>query len=207
MPAPAASQMRATARARFNDFALRAARRVPLGRYEAFIDGIAEAICAAWSRWQSIATLSGVSVSGSVASDGRVLGPAWAPLILARAPRLTPWARKRSAVIATTLGEAWMAYLASVRVPSLEWYPARASANVPTPFRSLSQVSGCLNTMSLLGRMAAALGRQRAGMDVKLLWSIAEAFVQCFRAWHASTMVTGVIADGEVAGMRPGGFR
>jgi hypothetical protein len=200
--------MRAIARARFNDFALRAPRRVPLGRYEAFIDGISEAVCAAWGQWQSVATLSGVTIDGAVASGGRVLGPAWAPLILARAPKESQWARKRSAVIATTLGEAWMAYLASIRVPSLEWYPSPASAaNVPTPLESLSQASGCLNTMSLLTRMAMALGRRRSALDVEMLESVAVAFVQCFRAWHASTMVTGVTTDGEVASMKPGGFR
>jgi len=208
MPAPPASHMRAIARARFNDFALRAPRRVALGRYEAFIDGISEAVCAAWSRWQRVATLSGIRVEGTVASGGKVLGPAWAALILARAPRGSLWARRRSRVVANTLGEAWMAYLASIRVPSLEWYPSPASAaDVPTPLKSLSQVSGYLNTMSLLTRMVMALGRPRAVLDVELCESIAEAFVQCFRAWHASTMVTGVIADGEVASMKPGGFK
>jgi hypothetical protein len=47
---------------------------VRLKQYEACIDGIAEAICAAWRHWQSLATLSGVVINGPVAAGAAASG-------------------------------------------------------------------------------------------------------------------------------------
>ena len=208
--------MRRVARERFNDFALRSSRRVRLARYEQFIDGMSGAICSAWSRWQSQAVLSGVRVEGKVASGGKVLGPAWAPLILERVPAGSPWARQHSQVIAQTLGDAWSAYLASIWVPSMEWYPVLAErteeappvANQPVPLAALGQVAAGLDKMSLVSRMAMALGRPLEGLEAEMYECVTEAFVQSFRRWHAATRVTDVMASGSgLAVMRAGGFR
>jgi len=210
MHAPSVHLMRRLARQRFQDFVLRAPRRYAVARYERFIDGMCAAVCAAWSQWQSQAVLSGVVIEGAIARGGKVLGPAWTPLMLARAPKEGPWERVRARVIATTLGEVWNAYLASIWVPELTWYPALgAVANVPAPLRSLGQATACLDTASLVSRMALALGKRRKGLDSELLVSLAEAFVQCFRRWQATTMVTNVMGTAaEGAGvMKPGGLR
>jgi len=208
--------MRRVARERFNDFALRSPKRVRLARYGQFIDGICGAICSAWSRWQGQAALSGVCVEGTVASGGKVLGPAWAPLILERAPAGSPWARQHSQVVAQTLSHAWSAYLASMWTPSLEWYPSLAEgtaerlpvANQPVPLAALGQVAAGLDKMSLVSRMAMALGRPLEGLEAEMYECVAEAFVQCFRRWHAATRVTDVMAAGSgLAVMRAGGFR
>jgi hypothetical protein len=208
--------MRRVARERFNDFALRSSKRLRLARYEQFIDGICGAICSAWSRWQSQAVLSGVRVEDKVASGGKLLGPAWAPLILERAPAGSPWARQHSQVVARTLGDAWSVYVASMWVPSLEWYPSLAEgtadappvANQPVPLEALGQVVAGLDKMSLVSRMALALGRPLEGLEAEMYECVMEAFVQSFRRWRAGTRVTDVMASGSgPAVMRPGGFR
>ena len=55
--------------------------------------------------------------------------------------------------------------------------------------------------------MALALGKRRKGLDSELLVSLAEAFVQCFRRWQATTMVTNVMARQGVGVMQPGGWK
>ena len=181
MPAPEVHLMRHVARSRFNDFALRSSRRVVRARYEEFIDGITETICAAWRQWQSQAVLSGVVVQGTIASGGKVLGPAWEPLILARAPAGSAWARRRSAAVARTLGEAWMTYVSTIRVPALAPAPAPDAA---TPLKSLFQVTTGLDKMSLLSRMVSGLGTRPQGLDVEMFECLLEAFLVSFRRWR-----------------------
>jgi len=189
MPAPSVYLLRHLARERFKDFALRAPRRAGQARLERFIDGICRAICAAWSQWQSQARLSGVVIEGDVARGGKLLGPALGPLILARAPTGSPWDRNRSRAIAITLGEAWSAWLGSIFVPAL--------AAGETPLSALGQTTARLNAMALVSRMALALGEPLKGLDGEMLQSVAEAFVRCFRRWHATTTVTEVMGSGS----------
>ena len=182
MPAPSVHLMRRLARERFAHFALRAPRRAGQARSERLIEEICGAICAAWSQWQSQAALCGVEVQGEVARGGKLLGPALGPLILARAPAAGPWDRKRSKAIAVTLGDAWSAWLGSIRVA--------APAAQETPLHSLGQTTACLNTASLVSRMALAMAGPLQGLDAGVFQSVAEAFVDCFRRWHATTMIT-----------------
>ncbi len=191
MPAPPAPLMRRLARERFGHFVLRARRRYAVARYERFIDGICEAVCVAWREWQSQAALSGVVVEGGVARGGRVVGPAWAPLILARAPKAGDWERRRAEAIAYALSEVWSGYLGSIRAPGL--------AAGTAPLCALGQVTACLETASLVSRMALALGPRRKGLDSQMFMSVAEAFVECFRRWQAGTrmQVTGTGARFE----------
>lgn len=182
MPAPAAQLMRRLARERFSHFVLRAPRRYAVARYERFIDGMCEAVCAAWQQWQSQAVLSGVAFEAGLARGGKVVGPAWAPLILARAPKAGDFERRRAAVIARTLGEVWSGYVASIRAPGL--------AAGTMPLSALGQVTACLDAASLVSRMALALGARRKGLDTGLFLSLSEAFLECFRRWHAASRVT-----------------
>jgi len=92
-----------------------------------YIDGICSAICAAWSQWQSAATLVGVVINGPTAAGGQVVGPPVGPLILASAPKSTEMELKYSTAIANTLGTAWLSYTSSIKVPGLPWYPAFAA--------------------------------------------------------------------------------
>jgi hypothetical protein len=77
MPAPQAGWMRHLARERFRDFVLRAPRRVGQARCQPLIDGICEAICAAWEQWQSQAVLSGVVIEGAIARGASCWGRLW----------------------------------------------------------------------------------------------------------------------------------
>jgi hypothetical protein len=174
--------MRFLARERFGHFVLRAPRRYAVARYEGFIDGMCEAICAAWSQWQSQTLLGGLVVEGGRASGGKAIGPAWGPLILARAPKQSDWERRRAEAIAQALGEVWGGYVNSFRAFGL--------AEGKAPLSALGQAAACLEAASLVSRMALVLGKRRAHLDSEMFMSVADAFVQCFRGWQAGTRIS-----------------
>lgn len=182
MPAPSAGWMRFLARERFGHFVLRARRRYAVTRYERFIDGMCEAICAAWGQWQSQTLLGGLVVAGGLATGGKAIGPRWGPLILARAPKQSEWERRRAQAIAQTLGEVWGGYVNSFRAFGL--------AEGKAPLSALGQAAACLETASLVSRMALTLGGRPQHLDSEMFVSVADAFVQCFRQWQAGTRIS-----------------
>src|SRR5262245_41590800 len=58
--------------------------------YPAYIDQISAAICSAWETWRSTAVLVDVVINAVTAVGGKVVGPAWTPLILSRGPCNSP---------------------------------------------------------------------------------------------------------------------
>lgn len=180
-------------------------QKMMIAAYGKCIDGLCDAICAAWSQWQSAAAMVGVVINGAIASGGKITGPAFGPLILANASK-DPF----SNAVATALGTAWEAFTASVKVPALPWYPAFAALpgpvapptpNVPMPFASLAQNPAVLATPATKAQMVAALGDPNAPHHKPLFESIAHAFEQSYNQWKMSTMVTNVLGTGSAAGM------
>lgn len=180
-----------------------------IGKY---MDGAVDAICSAWSQWQSAATLVGVTIAGPVASVGQVVGPPMGPLILASAPKATPQEMKYSNAIANAINTAWLSYTASIKVPGMPWYPAFAavpspvgppSPNIPCPVIALTQVTASVSMDALKGSMIGLLGDPMAQWHQQLFESIADAFDKCFKIWQVSTMVTNVIGTGPVPSFAP----
>lgn len=197
-------------------------QKMMIATFGKFIDDICDAICSAWSQWQSAATLVGVVINGPTAAGGQIVGPALGPLILANASK-DPF----SNAVATALGTAWQAFTATVKVPALPWYPAFAALpgpvapptpNVPMPFASLTQNPSVLMTAATKAQMIAALADPNAPHHQPLFESIAHAFEQSYNQWKTSTMVTNVLGTGATASgmagpvaggvgtMPPGGF-
>ena len=181
-------------------------------KLEKFIDGVCEAICSAWSQWQTAATLTGVIINAVTAVGGQVAGPPLTPLILATAPKSTPQEIKYSNAIAQAVGTGWTAYTASIKVPGLPWYPAFAAVpspiappmpNVPTPVASLVQVPVSVSKMTLKAQMISGLGDPEAFHHKELFEAIAGAFEQCFQLWQTGTMVTNVLGTGPVPTFAP----
>jgi hypothetical protein len=176
----------------------------------AFIDQISKAICSAWATWQASATLVGVVVNGVTASGGTVVGPPWAPLILAQSPA-SPAAMKLAQNIAAGFGGAWLQLTASMKVPGLPWYPGFAAMpmpvapptpNVPVPIAALTMASSVVSKLALKN----ALVLKHAGassIQQSLYEALAEAFEQAFLVWKATTMVTNVLGTGPVPGFAP----
>jgi hypothetical protein len=175
-----------------------------------FIDDTCSAICSAWGQWQSLASMSGVVITAVSASLGVVAGPPLMPLIMASAPKATPMQLKYSNVIATVLGNAWLQYTMTIKVPGLPWYPAFAAfpspvapptPNVPVPIIALTQVPPQPALMKQ--QMVAQLGDPNAPFHSELFEAICDGFDKCFKIWQTSTMVTNVLGSGPVPTFAP----
>jgi hypothetical protein len=175
--------------------------------YGGYIDSVCDAICSAWSTWQSSATLVGILINGPTASLGQVLGPPVTPLILAQAPKGSPQELKYTTTIATVIGTAWLAYTASIKVPGLPWYPqftafpspvAPPMPNVPTPVATLTQVTASVSASAMKSQMVAMQADPRAMYHQELFEALCDAFEKCFQLWQTTTMVTNVLGGGAV---------
>jgi hypothetical protein len=175
-----------------------------------FIDGTCSAIASAWSQWQSLATMTGVLINTVAATLGVVAGPPLMPLILASAPKATPMQLKYSNVIATVIGNAWLQYTLTIKVPGMPWYPAFAAfpgpvapptPNVPCPVAALTQVPPQPALMKQ--QMVAQLGDPQAPFHGELFEAICDGFDKCFKLWQTTTLVTNVLGFGPVPTFAP----
>jgi hypothetical protein len=210
-------------------------QKMHIAKIGSFIDGTCSAICSAWSQWQSMATMTGIMVSGPVASMGQVVGPPLQPLILASAPKASPMEMKYSNVIATVISTAWLSFTATIKIPGLPLFPMFAMFPgpmvpppgipnpAPVPIGTLTQVPMSISTNALKGQMVGQLGDPKAPFHAELFESISNAFEQSYNTWKLSTMVTQVMGLGAVptfappvapagpvmgtATMMPGGFK
>jgi hypothetical protein len=152
----------------------------------------------------------GVVVNGVTATGGRVAGPPWAPLILAKSPA-SPAGLKLAQNIAVVFGDAWLKLTSSMTVPGLPWYPAFAAIpspvapptpNIPGPVGTLIMASPVVSKSALKN----ALVIKHAGAsstDLNLYEALAEAFEQAFQTWKVSTLVTNVLGTGPVPTFAP----
>jgi hypothetical protein len=186
------------------------AQKMHHAKFGEFIDGIVDAICSAWSQWQSTASMAGVMVNAITASVGQVIGPPWTPLIMAQGPKSTPMQLKYTTAVANVLGPAWMTYSSALKIPGLPWYPmfatfpspvAPPTPNVPTPIGSLIQVKATLVPAVMKQQMVGMLADPRAPYHKELFESICDAFDKMFTIWLTSTMVTNVMAIGPCPSM------
>lgn len=208
------------------------AQKMHHGKIGSFLDGICEAICSAWSTWQSAATLMGVIVTGPVAMGGQVVGPPFTPVILAKGPKATAMEMKYTNAVATVIGTSWLQYTVGLKVKGLPWYPVLATCpspiapptpNTPMPVMTISSAQMAVSKNTMKPQMIAALGDPNAPFHKELFDAICDAFEKTLKTWEASTMITKVMAVGPVptmttpvpvpgpvvggvANMMPGGF-
>ncbi len=177
-----------------------------------FIDGIVDAICSAWSTWQTAATMVGVVINGPTAVGGQIVGPPWTPLIMAQGPKNTPMLMKYTTVVANVIGTAWLSFTGTVKVTGMPWYPMFAACpspvapptpNIPCPFAALTQVPVSISTNMLKMQMVGQLGDPNAPFHKELFESIADAFEKTYNLWKVSTMVTNVLGTGPVPTFAP----
>ena len=178
-----------------------------------YIDGITSAICSAWAQWQGSAALTMVIINGPTAVGGQVAGPPLTPLILSTAPKASPNELKYSNAIATTIGTAWLAYTASIKIlPPLPWYPAFTAfpgpiappmPNLPSPLMALTQVPASLAPAAMKGQMIGLLGDPQAMYHKELFGAVCDAFDKCFKIWQGATQVTNVLGTGPIPTFAP----
>jgi hypothetical protein len=175
-----------------------------------FMDALCDAICSAWGQWQGLATMTGVVINAVSATLGQVVGPPWTPLIMASGPKDTPMKLKYTTVVATVMGNTWLQYTGTIKVPGLPWYPAFAAfpapvaaptPNVPCPVAALTQVPPLPAAMKQ--QMVGQLGDPNAPFHSELFESICDAFDKMFKMWQTTTMVTNVLGTGPVPTFAP----
>jgi hypothetical protein len=187
------------------------AQKMHHASYGKFIDSICNGICAAWTNWQSLATMTGVVINAVTASLGQVNGPPFAPLILASASNQSRQQLKFTTAVANTISSAWQTYT-PIKVPGLPWYPAfgafagpaaPAMPNVPCSIAQLTQAPASLQPAVMKQQMVAALADPQAPFASELFDAICDAFDQSFKLWQTTTMVTNVVGTGPVPTFAP----
>lgn len=180
-----------------------------LGEY---IDGICAAICSAWIQWHVSASINAITVNGAIASGGRVLGPAWLPLIMPLAPQRTSIMHRYSTAIATAISDGWQRYQTTIKIPGLHYYPEFAAypgpfappkPNVPMPVADLAQVTKPISRTVLKAEMVRVFDHPHAQFADELFECIAGGFEQVFIRWQKVTMVTKVLGSGPVPNYAP----
>jgi hypothetical protein len=178
-----------------------------------FIDGMCDAICSAWSQWQSAATITGLMINGPTVSLGKLVGPPLTPLILASAPTGGAQLMRYANVVATVIGNAWLQYTATITFPGIPLFPMYATwpaaaappmpSPLPAPLMGLTQVAAGLQTALLKQQMVGQLADPQAQYHAQLFESIADGFNQCFTLWQSTTQLTNIMGGGAVPSWTP----
>jgi hypothetical protein len=187
-------------------------QKMHIGKIGSFIDGVSSAICDAWGKWQTAASMAGVMIAGPVASGGQLIGPPLAPLILATAPKSSPQEAKFSNVIAQVISSSWLTFTATVKVPPLPLYPlfatmtspvAPPTPNTPVAFAALMQLPLSISCMAMKTQMVAQLADPGAPFHAELFESICDAFEKTYNTWKTTTQVTKMLGTGPVPTFAP----
>ncbi len=162
--------------------------------------------------WQQQAVLKAVVVNGPAASGGIVSGPALQPLMESMMTAAgVPAAVAKG--FAAPVSDAWRIWVASLRVPGLNWYPAFScfagpaappTPNVPMPLVALAGNSESLSAAGLKAAIRQALGPQ--AQDPQAMAAIegfADDFALRFTRYLTSVKVTNVMANGPVPAYAP----
>lgn len=177
-----------------------------------FLDGISEAICSAWSTWQTAASMAGIVIAGPTASGGQIVGPPWAPLIIATGPKETPMLLKYTTTVANIIGTAWLTYTATIKIPGLPLFPPYSAWPAPvappmpnpTPCKLVAcvNVDASLQVAALKGQMIGAHGDPMAPLHKEIFEAIADGFNKCFTQWKLATQFT-IMGGGPVPTYAP----
>jgi len=208
------------------------AQKMLISGYGDFIDKTCDAICFAWDKWQSTATMAGIIVAASMGNAGQVVGVPLMPLILAKGAMSSPMQMKYTTVIATVIGTQWLAYTATIKMVAMQLWPmfnafpspvVPPTPCVPMPFSQMIQVPTLVSCNVMKSLMMAMHADPMAPFASQLFEAICDAFEKAHTQWVQTTMVTNVLgigavptcvppimAPGPVVGtaiMTPGGFK
>ena len=177
-----------------------------------FLDGISEAICTAWSTWQSAASMAGIVIAGPSASGGQIVGPPWTPIILGTGPKATPMELKYTTTVANVMGTAWLAYTATIKIPGLPLFPPYSAWPLavappmpnPTPCKLVAcvNVDAGLQVAALKGQMIGMHADPMAPLHKEIFESVADGFNKVFTQWKLATQFT-IMGGGPVPTYAP----
>ena len=184
-------------------------QKMHIAKIGKFIDDTMSAIANAWSQWQALASMVGITIVGPSAIGGQIVAPPFTII----GPASTPAEAKYSKVIAGVIGPAWDAFTKTVTSPGLPWYPMFAAATAPVAipamnvsgppamFAALTQIPTTITMAVMKPQMIAQLGDPQAPFHKELFESICDAFEKTYTQWKVTTMVTKAIGTGPVPSM------
>lgn len=175
--------------------------------YADFIDQICLAIGAAWETWQQTVKLTGVTYTAGTGIGGQIVGPPFAPTIIALGPKV-PW----TLIIAGAITAVWAQFEQSLRLigaplfignlsipipPGGDALPGIPGPSGPLPFRVVFPTAMPIVKDTLVSLMESSPvpspssgSSSSLGPFSRVVYdSIATAFVDSFNLWMASTLV------------------
>ena len=172
------------------------AARILGRRYEDYIDGICAALAAAIDTWMHSASIVSVNLVGTIGTvlPESTVGPALAPLIMAKAPQATRQEQKYSVAIAGAVSDNWETWQSGLT--GILTYPpfGPPGPNIPAPLISFSS-TGEANLAP--DHLAAEMDRRLddpAALHAKDLFAcVAQAFYAHFLVFKTNSLITGVI--------------
>ncbi|MCB9739015.1 MAG: hypothetical protein H6747_07090 [Deltaproteobacteria bacterium] len=183
--------------------------------FEAYIDGICDAICNAWNIWRAQAKFQNLKVMAvsAIGAPGCLKGPKLENLIMMTAPKSKPAELDYSKAIAKHLSKAWAQWQDGVAVPGLPWYPAFAAfpgpqappmPNIPTPLIACPSTGMAEMTPAKLKKgMCDALGDSGAMHHKELFDSVAKGVAAVFIQWLGTQQVMNVLGKGPIPTFAP----
>ncbi len=183
--------------------------------FEAFMDGVCDAICNAHNIWKIQAKFGNIQIMAvsAVGGPGCLTGPDIKPLILMGAPKATPQELKYSKALATAVATCFKSWQDNVAVPGLPWYPAFAAfpgpmappmPNVPVPLMACpSAMQSEMMAPRLKQEMIDALGESDAMHHKVLFDAIAQGLAAVFLTWLLQQQVSLVMGKGPIPTFAP----
>jgi hypothetical protein len=185
------------------------------GQFEAYIDGVCDAICSAVDFWRGLAKFKDLKIMAvsAIGAPGCLDGPATKPMILAQAPKASANEAKYSKAIATHFSEAFKKWADKVTVPGLPWYPAFAAfpgpmappmPNVPTPLIACpSPMMSEMTPNQLKSGFVNKLGDSKAQHHEILFDALGKGIGAVFTTWLPQQQVMNVMGKGSIPTFAP----
>lgn len=176
-----------------------------------------EAICITlkhvFEQWRPQAFFTGIVINGSLATGGRIEGPALDSFAGAvpGLPALSQWGKTLLDGAVAGFASAWGDYARTVFVPGLPWYPlfsafsgpaAPPTPNVPCPFIALGSQDALISSNSLAMTMRAK-GAMNTPYQVEVYTAVADVLGSALLTWRGSQMVRNVIGMGSIPTFAP----
>ncbi|MSP93425.1 MAG: hypothetical protein EXR79_16800 [Myxococcales bacterium] len=185
------------------------------GQFEAFIDGVCDAICNAISMWKLQAKFKDLKINAVTALGvpGCLDGPETKPFVLMTAPKASANENKYSKAVATHFSEAFKKWQDKVTVPGLPWYPAFAAfpgpmappmPNVPTPLIACpSAMMSEMTPSSLKDGFVKKLGDKKAQHHEVLFDALGKGIAAIFMMWLPQQQIMLVLGKGSIPTFAP----
>jgi hypothetical protein len=187
-------------------------QKMHVAKIGGFMDKMCDAIQGALDQWQKAATMTGVMITGPVASMGVIPPMPLMPLIMASAPKETPQLLKFSTTIATVISNAWMQFTTSIKIPGLPLFPAFAMfpgpmappmPSLPVPFAALTKVDMPIKCSTMKPMMVAQHGDPTAPYAENIFEAICDGFEKVYMIWMAATQVMNIQGFGPIPTFLP----